>query len=141
MKNSHDLIRLEIKSHPRYLSLVRSISFDLARIAGFTESAAKDLRLVLDEACTNIIKHSYHYDYTKSIIVNFHLYNDRFEVLLQDFGDKVAPSKIHSRDIDEVRPGGLGVYIIKKLTDAMEYDPTGDEGPRLRLVKYKDRRG
>lgn len=137
MRNSHDLIRLEIKSHPRYLSLVRSISFELARMAGFRETEAKDLRLVLDEACTNIIKHSYHYDYTRSIILNFYLYNDRFEVLLQDFGDKVPPSKIRSRDIDEIRPGGLGVYIIKKLTDVMEYDGTSDEGPRLRLVKYK----
>lgn len=132
-----DSIRLEVKSHPRYLSLIRSVTFALAKIAGFTDDDAKDLKLVMDEACTNIIKHSYHYDYTKPIVINFYLNSNEFEVLIQDFGEKVDPSKIKSRKMDVVRPGGLGVYIMKKLADVMEYDPAGCDGPRLRLIKYK----
>lgn len=135
----NNLIKLEIISHPYYLGLVRNFTFELAKLSGFTDEVAKDLRLVIDEACTNIIKHSYHHDYTRPIILNFYLNSDRFEVLIQDFGDKVHPSKIHSRTLSDVRPGGLGVYIIKKLTDVMEYDP-GADGPRLRLVKFKKER-
>jgi len=137
MKNGHSLIKLEVRSHPRYLRLIRNATYDIALICGFTEDEAKDLRLVIDEACTNVIKHSYQYDYSKPIILNFFLYDDRFEMLIEDCGTKVSPSQIRPRDIDKVRPGGLGVYIIKKLMDVMEYDPTGKDGPRLRLVKYK----
>jgi serine/threonine-protein kinase RsbW len=135
------VIKFEIESHPRYLSLVRNVTFELAKLSGFSEDEAKDLKLVIDEACTNIIKHSYHYDYTKPIILNFFLHTDRFEILLEDFGEKVHPSKIRPRDVNEIRPGGLGVYIIKRLTDLMEYDPNVAKGPILRLVKYKNRKG
>jgi anti-sigma regulatory factor (Ser/Thr protein kinase) len=139
--SENNLVKLEIKSHPRYLGFVRHAAFELAKLAGFTEDTAKDLRLVVDEACTNIIKHSYHYDYTKPIILNFFLYDDRLEILLEDYGEKVSPSRIQPREIDNVKPGGLGVYIIKKLTDVMEYDPGGEQGPKLRLVKYKKLKG
>jgi len=141
MKQVDNLIKLEVRSHPRYLRLIRNATYEIALIYGFTAEEAKDLRLVIDEACTNVIKHSYHYDYNRPIILNFFLYDDRFEMLIQDCGEKVNPSKIRPRDIDKVRPGGLGVYIIKKLMDVMEYDPTGKEGPRLKLVKYKNKKG
>lgn len=134
------LIRLEIKSHPRFLALVRLIGYEVAKMAEFRQDEAKDFRLALDEACTNVIKHSYHYDYTKPIIINFYLYNDRLETLIQDFGEKVDPSQIRSRPIDDIRPSGLGVYIMKKLMDVVEYDPAVNEGPRLKLVKYKNKK-
>lgn len=137
MKNGHNLVKLEIGSHPCYLKLVRNVTYEAALMHGFTEEEAKDLKLVIDEACTNVIKYSYHYDYGRRIILNFFLHEDRFEMVIQDFGEKVSPSTIRPRNIDDVKPGGLGVYIIKKLTDVMEYDPSGKEGPRLRLVKYR----
>ena len=132
-------VRLEIRSHPRFLALVRLIGYEVAKMSEFSQDEARDFRLALDEACTNVIKHSYHYDYTKPIIISFYLYNDRVEALIQDFGEKVDPSQIRSRPIDEIRPSGLGVYIMKKLMDVVEYDPTLNEGPRLKLVKYKNR--
>lgn len=140
MKDECRPIRLEVISNPVYLSIMRNVAYELAKISGLTEEEAKEFRLVIDEACTNIIRHSYHYDYRRPIILNFFLCDDRIEVLIQDYGKKVNPSEIRSRDIDEIRPGGLGVYIINKLMDVMEYAPT-DEGPRLRLVKYKNRKG
>jgi anti-sigma regulatory factor (Ser/Thr protein kinase) len=137
MTDHSNVIKLEIKSHPRFLTLVRILGYEVALMAEFSQEEARDFKLALDEACTNVIKHSYHYDYTKPIIISFYLYSDRLETLIQDFGEKVDPSKIRSRPINDVKPSGLGVYIMRKLMDVVEYDHTPSQGPRLKLVKYK----
>ena len=136
---NENLIKLEIRSHPRFLNLVRQVAFELARLSGFNIEQAKEVRLALDEACTNVITHSYHGDYTRPIIINFYLHHDRLEALIQDFGLVVEPARIKSRPLEDFKPGGLGVYIMKKMMDEVEYKPT-EEGPCLKLIKYKDRR-
>jgi bifunctional UDP-N-acetylglucosamine pyrophosphorylase/glucosamine-1-phosphate N-acetyltransferase len=39
--------------------------------------------------------------------------------------------------LDQPHEGGYGVYIIHSLIDEVEYDTSGEQGPTLKLVKYR----
>lgn len=59
-----------------------------------------------------------------------------FLVLIRDFAAPVDVDRIKSRELDDVRPGGLGVHFIREVMDEMEYLPPPDgQGNLLRLRK------
>ena len=51
-------------------------------------------------------------------------------------GNGADPSRICSRPLDEVRPGGLGVHLIRSTMDVVEYKQNGHGGTTLTLVKH-----
>ena len=56
------------------------------------------------------------------------------EIIVRDFGPQVDPASIHSRDLDDVRPGGLGVHIIRSIMRDVDYSCPPDGGMQLRMV-------
>jgi anti-sigma regulatory factor (Ser/Thr protein kinase) len=57
------------------------------------------------------------------------------EILLFDCGPAVDTTKIEPRPLDEIRPGGLGLHIIRGSMDSVQYKRAGRLN-RLRLVKF-----
>lgn len=100
---------------------------------GVEECAAELLILAVDEACTNIIRYAYEHDH-RPIRLYMERLSDRIRFILRDYGKTCDPSKIHSRALEDVRPGGVGVHIIKQAFDHVSYDPQ-PRGTRLILEK------
>ena len=101
----------------------------------------------VDEACSNVIKHAYAGDPNKQIGVTLRVSSEAFEVIIEDSGLKADVASIKGRGLDEIIPGGLGVHLIKRACDVVEFDEKKKKGNSLRLVKYlkvnngnKDRR-
>ncbi|MGP1346208.1 MAG: ATP-binding protein [Phycisphaerales bacterium] len=59
-------------------------------------------------------------------------------IVIDDEARQVDPSIIKSRDLDDVRPGGLGVFIIQSVMDAVEYRHRTPTGMRLVMAKACD---
>ncbi len=133
MKNSAVII---IPSDPRYLSLIRTATATMGKIYGMSDSEQEDVKLAVDEACANVIKHAYSGDVTRKIVVKFKISNG-FEVLIDDNGTKAQPDVIAGRNLDDVRPGGLGIHLIKRVFDIYHFDEKKTKGNRLRLVRYR----
>jgi anti-sigma regulatory factor (Ser/Thr protein kinase) len=58
--------------------------------------------------------------------------------MIEDEAEQVDPCTIKSRCLDEVRPGGLGVHIIREVMDEVAYEcRSGGVGMRLTMVKKK----
>ena len=131
-----DQVTVTIPSHPKYLSAVRSVTERMCRIYGTAEAAAEDVKLAVDEACSNVIKHAYKGDTANKIIVKFRTNQKGFEVIIEDTGLKADPAFIKGRDLDDVRPGGLGIHLIRRAFDVFEFDGRKRKGNRLRLVKH-----
>ena len=55
---------------------------------------------------------------------------------VRDRGRQVDPTTIKSRDLAEVRPGGLGVHIIQSVMDEYNYSCPPDGGMLLEMKKY-----
>jgi anti-sigma regulatory factor (Ser/Thr protein kinase) len=126
---------LTVKSHPRHLAEVRQFVRAIAIEAGLKEEPAYNLVLAVDEACANIIRHAYLNDHSQDIIVNAEVRPDAIEFRLRDFGRQVDPATIKSRDLDKVRPGGLGCHLMAQVFEKVEYNSNLPQGTELRLLK------
>lgn len=130
-------VTLTVPSHPKYLYVVRSALYPILADAGFGRKDARRIILAVDEACSNIIKHAYEGDHTKTITMTVADAADRFTVRLRDYGKKTDPAKIAPRDLSDIRPGGLGTLFIGAAFDAVTYDTNQEQGTLLTLEKKK----
>jgi anti-sigma regulatory factor (Ser/Thr protein kinase) len=128
---------LTIKSHPRHLAEVRARVRRAAAEANFDEQTTFNLMLAVDEACANIIRHAYGGDANQDIVIHAAVTHDAVEFRLRDYGKQVDPACIKSRDLDEVRPGGLGCFLIRHAFDEVDYNIRFAAGTELRLLKRR----
>ncbi|MFQ5707463.1 MAG: ATP-binding protein [bacterium] len=131
-----EVVEIRVPSDPRLLKIVRCGINHLCDICGFPEEARNAVTLSVDEAASNIIKHTYKGQTDKLIVVTCRILEDRLEIVLRDFGEKADLKKIKSRELEDVRPGGLGVHLIKSNMDVVVYDDTLKDGNQLTLAKY-----
>lgn len=101
--------------------------------AGFEECACEMLVLAIDEACTNIIRHAYGNE-CKPVRLEMERLRDRVRFTLRDYGRTCDPREIRSRALADIRPGGVGVHIIRQVFDLVQYTPC-PRGTRLVLEK------
>jgi anti-sigma regulatory factor (Ser/Thr protein kinase) len=138
---SEPCLRLELLSQARLLVAVRALISALAQRAGFTEHQAGQISLAVDEALCNVINHGYQKRPDGRIWISVWLPNGGEEdeqwlrVVIDDRAHEVDPRNIRSRDLDDVRPGGLGVYIIRQIMDDVRYERREGGGMRLTMSK------
>jgi anti-sigma regulatory factor (Ser/Thr protein kinase) len=125
-----------LASDPKLLKVVRLGIGHLCDLAGFPEAQRHRATLAVDEACANIIRHAYEGATDKPVIITARLIDHGIEVVLRDYGKKADMEKIKSRDLDDVRPGGLGVHLMQSAMDEVIFDNTLPEGNQLTLIKY-----
>lgn len=132
-------VQLKIASTSAHLPVVRAALERLCTLLGFDEHVCGDVILAVDEALTNVIKHAYHGANDRPIEVTFTPVTvgelRGLQVRLRDWGEQASPDRIRSRDLEDVRPGGLGVHIMKKCMDQVTYAHAADGGTILTMVK------
>ncbi len=94
-------------------------------------------KLAVDEASTNIIRHAYR-DKSGDILIRAIVRKTSVTVSLIDQGRFFDPGSVKNPDLKRYvaigKRGGLGIFMIRKLVDNLEYFRT-DEGNELRLTK------
>lgn len=129
---------MNIKSDPANLKKVRSYIEKSAQEAGFSQLDTHNIVLAVDEACTNIMRHSYKGDKSREISISIDSVPDKITIILRDFGIKPDMEKIKHKPKNKIRQGGYGTILIKKIMDEVRYDTSPEKGTILTLVKYKN---
>ena len=130
------IVELRIPAFADRMSLVRETLRSAARHCGFDVAATKDLVLAVCEACQNVMQHGYAGQEPGDIILTMSQNDDGVIVRVRDFAAPVDPSKIKSRDLSDVRPGGLGIHFIENLMDSAVFLPGADGiGNVLKMTK------
>jgi len=131
---------MTIPSSTRYLEDVREFVTKKARSAEFSESVVEQLKIAVDEACTNVIKHAYDGEGEHVIDIAVIISRDKLVVRLRDRGRSFDPNTYSEPNLIQFaksrKAGGLGVHIINRLMDRVEYRTQGDVN-ECRLVKYR----
>jgi sigma-B regulation protein RsbU (phosphoserine phosphatase) len=137
MTTDGEILRLRVPARPDRLKLIRAAVEQAAKYCGAPEAWTFDMTMAVDEACQNIIRHAYggRID-AGDIVIDFIRRGDAMEVHLMDFADPVDPAQIKSRDLSDVRPGGLGVHLIKSVCDEARFiAPPPGIGNLFKLTK------
>jgi serine/threonine-protein kinase RsbW len=131
---------LHILSETEKLDLVRHFIHEAARRFGFDEESASKIMLAVDEACTNVIKHSYKNAPAKGIDIDIVTNEKRFEVVITHEGQPFDPDSVKTPDmkkyLSQFRRGGLGIHLMRSLMDEVEYRTSRDRRSEVHLVKF-----
>jgi phosphoserine phosphatase RsbU/P len=110
------------------LSELPRLAVEVARLGrehGLPEEVVSDLTLALEEAVSNVIRHGYGDRPDGLISVTFRATGESIVVTVEDAAVGFDPLKHPEPDLTvpvEARPaGGMGVYLIKRLMDEVDY--------------------
>jgi serine/threonine-protein kinase RsbW len=132
---------ITVGASTRNLSVVREFVSEHARAEGFSENVVSDVCLAVDEAYTNIIKHAYNFDSTKKVEVDLEFDNEKICVCLTDTGESFDKSNYTVPDIPKQiknkKRGGMGVFLIQKLMDHVDYH-IGNRENEIKMYKNRE---
>ena len=134
---------LAVYSNPRWLSVVRGAVERLTETLGFPAMQCRSITRAVDEALTNIVRHSYGNRLDQPIALYFRSakrchqgeIESGLEILLCDRGRAFDLKTLRGRPLEQIRPGGLGLHLIRQAMDTVEFTRKGLTN-QLRLVKY-----
>jgi anti-sigma regulatory factor (Ser/Thr protein kinase) len=133
-------IELRTTSDTANVSAIRSAVKRAAAKMGFCDDDVSAIALAVDEAVANVIRHGYNGRGGQPIEVSLKTLHGSgkqgLQILIADRGCQVEPSSITGRDLNDIRPGGLGTHIMRAVMDEVAYEQRDGGGMRVRLVKW-----
>ena len=111
----------------------------LARIreSGLEEQRIFALRLAIEEAVANAVKHGNKMDPDKRVTVRFELNGPEFLIFVEDQGEGFDPAKLPDPLAEEnlLRANGRGIFFMKNFMDEVVYNFPADRGTQVKMVK------
>lgn len=130
------VVSLTIPAKPEYIALGRLALTGLLRAHEIEQEVVADLKLALTEACSNSIRHAYADGREGVVEIRYELADGRLAVEVADEG-RGFESEARTAAPDELDEGGLGLAIIRAVTDELAVGRRPDgAGSRLRFTKY-----
>jgi anti-sigma regulatory factor (Ser/Thr protein kinase) len=126
---------LSVPADAAHLAAVRAFFDTLLRPR--CGDATDSLVLALDEACANVIRHRDKALHCETLDVHAELLATRVLFRLSSFCSAADLPRIKPRDLNDVRPGGLGTHFIEKIMDRVSYENEFGRPDRLTLVLEK----
>ena len=102
---------------------VRSFCRDVFEKLQIQQDLKEELVLAIAEAAQNIVKHAYkdNQDSNDIMVVKISCEDKKLQIAFYDMGTPVDPKKVKHREIDNIKPGGLGTFFIQEIMDAVEF--------------------
>lgn len=144
-EQSDDITMLAFKFQRSARSIEKSMTLtnqvtDIPRLNEFVEAACagqnlgegfiSELKLAIEEVVANVINYAYDKNEKGEIGVSLKFQPEEVSVEIKDTGKAFDPTDIKEADtdssIEERRIGGLGLYLVRQLTDTMSYRREGN---------------
>jgi anti-sigma regulatory factor (Ser/Thr protein kinase) len=113
--------KVEFSSHTGNLALMRKFVRTFLDGYSFSEKERTLMVLGVDEACTNIIRHAYQLRDDQLIALWLEDAGDCLRMRLRDYGKQTPAEAMQGRAHDLIRPGGLGLHLIRSAFDNVDY--------------------
>jgi serine/threonine-protein kinase RsbW len=129
------VVSLVIPAKAEYIALGRLAVTGLLRPLAVEPEVIADVKLALTEACSNSIRHAYAGGGEGAVEIRYEFFEAGLAVEVSDEGGGFDPSLLEAdpRELDE---GGLGIAIIRAVTDDLSVGPrSGGNGSCLRFTK------
>lgn len=127
-------IKYKINSDFKNILPVTLEIFQKLKSKGIKEDVLFDIRLCLEEAVINAIKHGNKENRKKQVYINVGLVKNAIKITVKDqgkgFNYKSIASPIKGKNIK--KPSGRGIFLIKKLMDTVQFS---DGGSAIKMIK------
>jgi|WetSurMetagenome_2_1015567.scaffolds.fasta_scaffold340759_1 serine/threonine-protein kinase RsbW len=134
-------MQIIIRNQLSEINRVNQMFEDLSKPWNLSLRIEAQLNLILDELLSNIIKYAYNDKDCHDIEVNIEIKDKRIYIQVIDDGLEFDPLEVPEPDLnpnlEERQVGGLGIHIIKNLTQEFHYYRRGGQNIQF-LVKSLD---
>jgi anti-sigma regulatory factor (Ser/Thr protein kinase) len=113
--------KVEFSSHTGNLAPMRKFVRKFLESYPFSEQERMLMVLGVDEACTNIIRHAYHLRDDQLISLSLEASRRCIRMRLRDYGKQTETHTMKGREHHLIRPGGLGLHLIRTAFDKVDY--------------------
>jgi serine/threonine-protein kinase RsbW len=113
--------RIEFSSHTGNLVLMRDHVRRFLDAYPLSQKERMLMVLGVDEACTNIIRHAYELRDDQLIVLSMEGLRKCVRMRLRDYGKKTPMQDMKGRAHDSVKPGGLGLHLMRDAFDKIDY--------------------
>lgn len=133
---------LEIPAAYENLDHVRRFISGIAGNMGFSEEHVHQIELIVDEACSNVIKHAYKNCCSphETIRIKVKTHPKKIEIVVADRGAGFDPAAIGTPDLrkyqEKMIVGGLGLYLIHSFSDKVEFSIRPGVCNKVKMVKF-----
>ena len=105
------------------LKEVRTFCREVFEKLKIDQSLKDELVLAIAEAAQNIVKHAYkdNQDSNDIMVVKISCEDNKLQIAFYDMGTPVDPKKVKHREIDNIKPGGLGTFFIQEIMDSIKF--------------------
>jgi serine/threonine-protein kinase RsbW len=112
---------------------------DTVRLLGLDERTLQQIRLVVDEACANVVTHAYEGMEPGDMEIACYQDGDMLVICVRDWGPGFDLSNVPEPDLgaplEDRNLGGLGLFLVRHFMDRVEYSCDGGRGNELTMVK------
>ncbi len=114
---------------------VEEVLLEYAVLCRYNQEDLFALRLSLEEALTNAIRHGNREKPDKKILVRHCITPQRIDIYIADQGEGFNPSAVPDPTADEnlSLPSGRGIMLMRAYMNVLEYNSRGNE---VHMVKY-----
>jgi len=135
-------LSINIPSKTDLLKMIVGVTKHVAALNHFSNSDSQKIALAVDEAITNVMKHSYKYKKNENIKLEY-FSNTRGLKITIIFRGIPPVFDTKSVNINKLikgkRKGGLGVKLIKSIMDSVNYK-TIDDINYCEMIKWKKKK-
>ncbi|MGE3314764.1 MAG: ATP-binding protein [Planctomycetaceae bacterium] len=116
------------KVQERIIELLESVDFPARGVFG--------VRLALEEAIVNAIKHGNRMDPSKQVRIHCHVSDEKVRIVIEDQGAGFSPDAVPDPTSDEnlEKPCGRGIMLMRAFLSVVEYNELGN---RVTLEKWR----
>ncbi len=126
-----------IPSDPAEARRIQDDIEDALKQHGFAEREIFSIKLALEEALVNAIKHGNQMDRTKKVFISYHVNPERFDIHITDEGKGFDPEDVPDPMAVEnlERPCGRGLLLMRHYMTEVTFHPPGN---RLSMSKLRN---
>ncbi len=135
-------LSISIPSKTELLKMVVDLANHISTLNQFSASDSRKIALAIDEAITNVIKHSYQNEMSEDIKLEFYSSTKGLKIKILFTGVPPVLKNVGvdlSQMIKEGKKGGLGVELIRRIMDSVEYQTTGNVNT-CEMIKWKNQK-
>ncbi len=131
-----EILTKEYNACPDELCQVRKAVATACLTIGYNEQDINAIVLAIDEAYTNIIRYAYKNCQNGKVTLQILTDSQQTIFRLHDYADKVPADCLKTKSKDLMKPGGLGVMLMKQIMDWVGFvDSAECQGNILELKK------
>lgn len=129
---------IDFPTSPTWFRTLRQLIASATIQCGFSEREAGQVSMAVDEALSNVYRHGYQGSVDGRVRLTFTTSTSphpTIRIEIEDDAKQVDTDLIQSRDLQDIKPGGLGVHLIQTVMDKATWVKRNEGGMKLTMSK------